>query len=205
MMAAEQRILRLMQLAVAHAGAAATANRQQQQMQLLQAGVTNSCPVAHLLQEETQNQQQTRHKHKQQQAATQRHYTQQQQLSVPLLSGLARAVSNPGTLGRNVTYSVWQQNARQQQAWGPLQQQHRQQHTWQRQHALQNQAWHPWQQQQQQQQRGLHLAPPFLVDDYVPAAVTTFRQGRMPAKLKAAEKVSAANDALVCCHYKVSA
>jgi hypothetical protein len=58
------------------------------------------------------------------------------------------------------------------------------QHTW-RQAA---QSWHPWQH-QQQQQRGLHLAPPFLVEDYVPAAVTTYRLGRMPAKLKAAEKV----------------
>lgn len=43
-------------------------------------------------------------------------------------------------------------------------------------------------QQQWQQQRCLHLAPPFLVEDYTPAAVTTYRLGRMPAKLKAAEK-----------------
>lgn len=34
--------------------------------------------------------------------------------------------------------------------------------------------------------RSLHLAPPFLVEDYVPAAVTTHRLGRMPAKLQAA-------------------
>lgn len=41
--------------------------------------------------------------------------------------------------------------------------------------------------QQQQQQRTLHLAPPFLVDDYTPAAVTSYRLGRMPAKLAAAQ------------------
>jgi hypothetical protein len=34
-----------------------------------------------------------------------------------------------------------------------------------------------------QQNRSLHLAPPFLVEDYTPSAVTTYRQGRMPAKL----------------------
>jgi hypothetical protein len=33
------------------------------------------------------------------------------------------------------------------------------------------------------QTRSLHLAPPFLVEDYTPAAVTTHRLGRMPAKL----------------------
>jgi hypothetical protein len=36
------------------------------------------------------------------------------------------------------------------------------------------------------QRRGLHLAPPFLVDDYVPAAVTTHRLGRMQARPGAA-------------------
>lgn len=30
--------------------------------------------------------------------------------------------------------------------------------------------------------RHLHLAPPFLVDDYTPMAQTTYRLGRMPAK-----------------------
>lgn len=44
-------------------------------------------------------------------------------------------------------------------------------------------------QQQWQQLRGLHLAPPFLVEDYVPAAITSYRLGRMPAKIKAAEQV----------------
>lgn len=39
----------------------------------------------------------------------------------------------------------------------------------------------------QQQVRRLHLAPPFLVEDYTPAAVTTYRLGRMPAKLQAAQ------------------
>lgn len=40
--------------------------------------------------------------------------------------------------------------------------------------------------------RALHLAPPFLVEDYVPAAVTTHRLGRMPAKLAAAREELAA-------------
>ncbi|KAF8062789.1 ASC1-like protein [Scenedesmus sp. PABB004] len=41
---------------------------------------------------------------------------------------------------------------------------------------------------QLQTARRLHLAPPFLVgDDFTPAAVTTHRLGRMPAKLAAAE------------------
>lgn len=43
-------------------------------------------------------------------------------------------------------------------------------------------------QQQMQQHRHLHLAPPFLVEDYTPAAVTTYHLGRMPAKLQAAEE-----------------
>lgn len=45
----------------------------------------------------------------------------------------------------------------------------------------------PWQ--QPQPARCLHLAPPFLVEDPVPAAVTTYRLGRMPAKLAAAQQV----------------
>jgi uncharacterized Fe-S radical SAM superfamily protein PflX len=40
----------------------------------------------------------------------------------------------------------------------------------------------------QQQVRRLHLAPPFLVEDYIPAAVTTYRLGRMPAILRAAQE-----------------
>lgn len=32
------------------------------------------------------------------------------------------------------------------------------------------------------QHRVLHLAPPFLVEDYVPVAQTTYRLGRMPGK-----------------------
>jgi len=37
------------------------------------------------------------------------------------------------------------------------------------------------------QVRNLHLAPPFLVEDYTPAAVTTYRLGRMPEKLASAQ------------------
>ncbi|GBF95209.1 pyruvate formate lyase-activating enzyme [Raphidocelis subcapitata] len=34
--------------------------------------------------------------------------------------------------------------------------------------------------------RGLHLAPPFLVEDHVPASVTTYRLGRMKSKVERA-------------------
>jgi hypothetical protein len=43
-------------------------------------------------------------------------------------------------------------------------------------------------QQQQQQQRTLHLAPPFLVDGYIPVATTTYRLGKMDQKVQAAQQ-----------------
>jgi hypothetical protein len=223
MLAVEQPVLQLTQLAVAHMRPAATANRLRQQTQLLQqASVTTSCLVAQQLQEEVHTLQQLSHQNSQQQPSPQRHYTQQQQLAGPLLSGQrGRAVTPvpPATLCRKLANTTWQQHTWQQQqtfqqqAWRPWQQQLQglQQQQQQQLHTRPQQAWRLWQQQQQQQrephawqqqqawrpwqqqQRGLHLAPPFLVEDYVPAAVTTYRLGRMSAKLKAAEKVSAAD------------
>jgi len=41
---------------------------------------------------------------------------------------------------------------------------------------------------QRQQQRTLHLAPPFLVEGYIPVATTTYRLGKMDQKVQAAQQ-----------------